>query len=92
MGDRIKKDDTGLWYSGRSGQEYKDFELEQKVYQFLKSSLSFITKHKNGINYFYLILSLSYNLFFPSSPIETNPFTFSATKNFGLANVIARFR
>ena len=47
MGDRIKKDDTGLWYSGRSGQEYKDFELEQKVYQFLKSSLSFITKHKN---------------------------------------------
>ena len=46
MGDRIKKDDLGLWYSGRSGQGYEEFLLEQNIYQFLQSSLSFVMKHK----------------------------------------------
>ena len=35
MGDRIKQDDSVMWYSGRSGQPEEEFELEQKVYQFL---------------------------------------------------------
>ncbi|WP_374075055.1 AMP-binding protein [Bdellovibrio bacteriovorus] len=42
MGDRIVADDKGWWYSGRSQQSLSDFELEQKVYSFLKSSKSFI--------------------------------------------------
>ena len=45
MGDRIKQEDSVMWYSGRSGQPKEEFELEQKIYQYLKSSLSFITKH-----------------------------------------------
>ena len=45
MGDRIKQDNSVMWYSGRSGQPQEEFDLEQKVYQFLKSSLSFVTNH-----------------------------------------------
>jgi acyl-coenzyme A synthetase/AMP-(fatty) acid ligase len=42
MGDRIIEDQAGWWYGGRAQQNYKDFTLEQKIYNFLGSSASFI--------------------------------------------------
>lgn len=48
MGDRVKENQQGLWYQGRSGQEPSDFELEQKIYSHLRSSASFIHRDQNG--------------------------------------------
>jgi len=42
MGDRIQTTPESWWYAGRSFQRPEDFELEQKLYSFLKSSRSFI--------------------------------------------------
>lgn len=46
MGDRVLEDAEGWWYSGRAAQARKDFELEQRVYSRLRSSLSFV--HADG--------------------------------------------
>ena len=40
MGDRIRKDDTGLWYSGRSGQGYKDTQCINSKEQFASLKIS----------------------------------------------------
>ncbi|MBI2711237.1 MAG: AMP-binding protein [Bdellovibrio sp.] len=42
MGDRVKKDESGWWYMGRSGQPLEEFQLEQDLYSFLGSSKSFV--------------------------------------------------
>ncbi|WP_413943273.1 AMP-binding protein [Bdellovibrio sp. HCB-162] len=49
MGDRIVSDEKGWWYSGRSQQSLEDFELEQQVYAFLKSSKAFLHKSRTGL-------------------------------------------
>jgi 4-hydroxybenzoate polyprenyltransferase len=47
MGDRISIKDDGLWYSGRDSQNNGQFELEQKVYAYVKKSKSFIKTEKD---------------------------------------------
>ncbi len=42
MGDRILESENGWWYHGRSNQTPEDFLLEQRIYQKLQSSRSFI--------------------------------------------------
>lgn len=44
MGDRVSADEFGWWYRGRSGQNPKDFILEQKIYSELQSSKSFTVR------------------------------------------------
>jgi acyl-CoA synthetase (AMP-forming)/AMP-acid ligase II len=48
MGDRVVRDEAGLWYAGRSGQPQEDFQLEQRVYARLESSASFVTLDSEG--------------------------------------------
>jgi acyl-CoA synthetase (AMP-forming)/AMP-acid ligase II len=49
MGDRVLEDPSGnWWYAGRSSQKPEDFKLEQDIYYFLKSSLSFVHRDKAG--------------------------------------------
>lgn len=45
MGDRLRKEDGVLWFSGRESQLATDFELEQKIYAFLDSSKSFLYRN-----------------------------------------------
>ncbi len=45
MGDRIKNNEDGLWYQGRSFQRIEDFEAEQKIYWLLQSSSSYIVRN-----------------------------------------------
>jgi len=40
--DRIAESPTGWWYRGRGFQKSGDFELEQRIYSFLRGSHSFI--------------------------------------------------
>ncbi len=42
MGDRVRTDESGWWYAGRSGQSPRSFDLEQKVYSLLGSSKAFV--------------------------------------------------
>ncbi len=42
MGDRVRREATGLWYRGRSFQTAEEFELEQKVYGKIGHSSAFI--------------------------------------------------
>ncbi len=43
MGDRIKEKDGYWWYAGREQQPLNEFELEQQIYWYLKSSAGFIS-------------------------------------------------
>lgn len=50
MGDRLRRDEGVLWFSGRQSQLLSDFELEQKIYSFLGSSKSFLYRSpKSGL-------------------------------------------
>lgn len=48
MGDRLREMDGRFWFSGRQNQNPEDFALEQKIYSYLKSSKSFIHRHRDG--------------------------------------------
>jgi olefin beta-lactone synthetase len=48
MGDRIKVRDGVWWYAGRSRQAVADFELEQRLYSGLGSSLLFSRRNESG--------------------------------------------
>ena len=48
MGDRLVRDNKGLWYRGRSNQRVEDFELEQRIYAELQSSKSFVHRSASG--------------------------------------------
>lgn len=52
MGDRIRTDSHGWWYSGRSGQDLELFEREQMLYSTIQSSKAFVEKEKNEYRYF----------------------------------------
>ncbi len=49
MGDRVRSDHDGWWYSGRSGQALSDFELEQKVYAAIGSSKAFVVRENDAL-------------------------------------------
>jgi olefin beta-lactone synthetase len=49
MGDRVREDFDGWWYSGRSGQALEDFELEQKVYAAIGSSKAFVIRENDAL-------------------------------------------
>ncbi|MCM2280668.1 MAG: AMP-binding protein [Bdellovibrionaceae bacterium] len=42
MGDRVRGDQDGWWYAGRSSQDERIFDLEQRMYSALGSSKAFI--------------------------------------------------
>jgi acyl-CoA synthetase (AMP-forming)/AMP-acid ligase II len=48
MGDRMRADAHGWWYSGRQFQPLEDFELEQSVYALMQSSAAFLHRRRNG--------------------------------------------
>ena len=52
MGDRITSND-GWWYSGRENQPKEEFDLEQKVYQTIKSSAAFLHRTESGSIHLY---------------------------------------
>lgn len=50
MGDRIRADGEGWWYSGRSQQSLEAFELEQRVYAALGSSKAFVLDEGSSLS------------------------------------------
>lgn len=48
MGDRIRSDADGWWYSGRQFQYLEDFELEQRVYSAIQHSAAFVHRRESG--------------------------------------------
>jgi olefin beta-lactone synthetase len=48
MGDRLRAEEGMLWFAGRQGQDFSDFELEQKIYHFLSSSKSFLHRSRSN--------------------------------------------
>ena len=48
MGDRIRDEDGLWWYGGRAHRPSEDFDLEQKVYSFLKTSTCFIHRDEEN--------------------------------------------
>lgn len=48
MGDRIECDGDGWWFAGRATQPRADFELEQRVYSFLRTSKCFVHRARDG--------------------------------------------
>jgi acyl-coenzyme A synthetase/AMP-(fatty) acid ligase len=48
MGDRVRSDADGWWYSGRQFQVLEDFELEQSVYTLMQNSAAFVHRRENG--------------------------------------------
>jgi acyl-CoA synthetase (AMP-forming)/AMP-acid ligase II len=53
MGDRIREDHDGWWYCGRTFQPLADFELEQRIYSFIKHSGAFLFRdHDDSLHLF----------------------------------------
>lgn len=48
MGDRLREEQNGFWYAGRSFQTNADFALEQKIYSELQSSACFVHRLPSG--------------------------------------------
>ncbi len=49
MGDRMVKNEDGLWYQGRSFQDPDDFLLEQKIYRVLGHTKAFVFRDKQNL-------------------------------------------
>lgn len=52
MGDRIIRDEKGLWYMGRDFQSQEQFDLEQKIYKFIGHTRAFLTIYNNKLSLF----------------------------------------
>jgi 4-hydroxybenzoate polyprenyltransferase len=48
MGDRVIEEEGLFWIQGRQNQNKKEFELEQKIYSYLKSSKGFIHRDEEN--------------------------------------------
>ena len=48
-GDRVLKDDDGLWFMGRSRQTLSDFIAEQKIYAKIGHTRAFIHRDENDV-------------------------------------------
>lgn len=53
MGDRIRSDSQGWWFSGRAFQPLRDFELEQRIYSRIQSSACFLERSPKGEAYLF---------------------------------------
>ncbi len=49
MGDRIKKEENGLWFAGRAQQSESDFKLEQQIYSFLGHTSCFLFREQDKL-------------------------------------------
>jgi acyl-CoA synthetase (AMP-forming)/AMP-acid ligase II len=48
MGDRVAEEEGHFWIRGRQNQNKEEFELEQKIYSYLKSSKGFIHRDEQN--------------------------------------------